>query len=83
MNITCENCLDGVLVKACHGPEPEVLVTKVTLRGPRPHGGSYTTVESDPNLRTLLEAGWTVHRRWDVSVDNEGRPYVVREHDLR
>lgn len=39
-------------------------VTKVTLLGPIPYGGSVTTTADDPIVQRLIGQGWTVSRTW-------------------
>lgn len=45
---------------------------KVTLLGPPPDGGSYTTETSDPAVQYLVSAGYTVSRVWTVKVNSDG-----------
>lgn len=48
-------------------------VTKVTLHGPAPYGGSFTAPIEDPGVNRLLGQGWTEVRRWEVSAERRGQ----------
>ena len=56
-------------------PVSPILFTKATLLGPPPYGGSVTIVEGvhQDLADRLLADGWTVGRRWGVTVNPEGR----------
>jgi hypothetical protein len=41
-------------------------ITKVTLLGPAPSGGSYTAPTDDPSIPRLIAKGYTVSRTWEV-----------------
>ena len=41
--------------------------TKVTLLGPTPWGGSYTSTTDDPIVQRLIAEGWTVSRTWPLA----------------
>jgi hypothetical protein len=48
---------------------------KVTLIGPAPFGGTFTTTASDPDLhRMTLRDGYRLYRRWTVVLDGNGVP---------
>lgn len=44
-------------------------VVKVTLLGPAPYGGSYSSTQDDPTVARLIGEGWTVSRTWTVPAD--------------
>lgn len=45
---------------------------KVTLIGPRPYGGTYTSVTTDPSVHRLVAAGHKIMRVWTVKVNADG-----------
>lgn len=46
---------------------------KVTLTGPRPYGGTYTTTTSDPTVARLVGKGYRITRQWTVTTDANGK----------
>lgn len=56
---------------------PKLIAAKITLRGPRPFGGSFTSSVEDPTIDRLLVEGWTVSRTWQVFLNSESQRYSV------
>jgi hypothetical protein len=74
----------------CHGtvqfPGGELIpltlaATKISLYGPRPFGGSYHTLLTDPNLDKLIGNGWTVTRTWQVWERDDRTRFTVEISD--
>ena len=57
----------------CGAAEP---VQKVTLLGPAPYGGSYTSTVDDPTVERLTGEGWTVSRTWTTDRVNHATDLV-------
>ena len=52
--------------------ETPMFFDKVTLTGPAPYGGTYTTIAHDPAVVLFVSRGYTITRQWTVKVNADG-----------
>jgi hypothetical protein len=49
-----------------------MFIDKVTLIGPAPYGGTYTTIAHTNAVALFISRGYTIMRQWTVKVNADG-----------